>query len=127
MTTRPVLVVTADDPTPAYEQLRRQFVSLIRSRTLAAGERLPPVRQLAADLRLAPGTVARTYRELESAGLVRTSRGGGTRVIDSPVQLTTAERRRQLDQQAAALVQQARLIGAEPDAVLNAVRQALDR
>jgi len=58
--------VTVDvlDPTPPYEQLRRQLADLIGSGVLTPGDRLPPVRQLAADLGLAAGTVARTYREL---------------------------------------------------------------
>ena len=61
--------VTVDvlDPTPPYEQLRRQLADLIGSGVLSPGDRLPPVRQLAADLGLAVGTVARTYRELERA------------------------------------------------------------
>jgi GntR family transcriptional regulator len=80
MTSPPSLRVATTDPTPPYEQLRRQFAELIGSGVLAAGDRLPPLRQLAADLGLAVGTVARTYRELEAAGLVASRRGGGTRV-----------------------------------------------
>jgi len=45
------------------------------------------VRQLAADLRVAPGSVAKAYKELESAGLIRTARAAGTRV--NPGQATT--------------------------------------
>jgi len=78
----PLLRVDTGDPTPPYEQLRRQLAGLIGSGTLAPGDRLPPLRQLAADLGLAVGTVARAYRELESAGLVSSRRGGGTRVTD---------------------------------------------
>ena len=78
--------VTIDltDPTPPFEQLRRQFALLIETGQLAHGERLPSVRQLARDLGLAPGTVGRAYQELESAGLVRTRRGGGTTVSPTP-------------------------------------------
>lgn len=74
--------VTIDllDPTPPFEQVRRQLTLLIETGQLEVGERLPPVRQLAGDLGLATGTVARAYRELESAGLVTTRRGGGTKV-----------------------------------------------
>ena len=78
------VVVSTQDPTPPYEQLRRQFVGLIRSGTLAAGARLPALRQLAGALGLAVGTVARTYRELEADGLVSSRRGGGTWVADRP-------------------------------------------
>lgn len=68
------------DPTPPYEQLRRQIASAIISGSLAGGERLPTVRQLARDLGVAPGTVMRAYAELERAGLIATRRGGGSTV-----------------------------------------------
>src|SRR5262245_66530173 len=55
MTNRPALVVVTDDPTPPYEQLRRQLIELIQYGVLVPGERLPPLRQLAADLGLAVG------------------------------------------------------------------------
>jgi DNA-binding transcriptional regulator YhcF (GntR family) len=60
-----VLTLDPDNPTPPYEQLRRQLADLIAARQLGPGDRLPPLRQLAGDLGVAVGTVARTYRELE--------------------------------------------------------------
>ncbi|KAD3632932.1 GntR family transcriptional regulator [Arthrobacter yangruifuii] len=62
------------------EQIRSQIAARIRAGQLAADTRLPPVRQLAADLRVAPGSVAKAYKELEKAGLIRTKRAAGTRV-----------------------------------------------
>ncbi|MGW1362180.1 GntR family transcriptional regulator [Streptomyces chartreusis] len=67
-----------------FEQIRARLAGLIRTGRLTEGECLPTVRQLAADLDLAPGTVARAYRELEVAGLVCTRRGAGTRVAALP-------------------------------------------
>ena len=52
--------------------------TLIIGRRLDAGHRLPSVRQLAGDLELAPGTVARVYRDLERDGYVTTSATGTT-------------------------------------------------
>lgn len=75
-----MITIETADPTPPYEQIRVQISTLIRSGELPAGHRLPSVRQLAADLRAAPGTIARSYRSLEAAGLVHCSRSGGTRV-----------------------------------------------
>ncbi|MFC9336428.1 GntR family transcriptional regulator [Arthrobacter sp. NPDC057009] len=75
-----MITVDSADPTPPYEQVREQIASLIRSGELAGGHRLPAIRQLAADLKVAPGTIARAYRSLETAGLVETSRSEGTRV-----------------------------------------------
>jgi len=63
-----------------FEQVRGQITDMIRSGNLTGGQRLPSIRQLAADLRVAPGTVAKAYSILESDGLIETSRTRGTRV-----------------------------------------------
>ena len=68
-------------PIPPFEQIRGQVADLIRSGALPDGQRLPTVRQLAADLRVAPGTVARAYASLEAEGLVRSQRSRGTRAV----------------------------------------------
>ena len=88
--------VTVDllDPTPPYEQLRRQFTTLIETGQLRPEDRLPSIRQLARDLDLATGTVGRAYQELESAGLIRSRRGGGTRVAVPPLDTDTVQRQR---------------------------------
>jgi DNA-binding transcriptional regulator YhcF (GntR family) len=61
-----------------FEQLRRQIIGAIDSGRMEPGVRLPSVRQLAADLDLAPNTVAKTIRELELAGYVETRGRNGT-------------------------------------------------
>jgi DNA-binding transcriptional regulator YhcF (GntR family) len=63
---------------PLFDQLRRQLIDGIRAGTLPPGTRLPTVRELAGQLGLAVNTVARTYRELETAGVVETRRRLGT-------------------------------------------------
>lgn len=63
---------------PPFEQLRRQIASRVSTGELAAGTRLPTVRDLAAQLGLAVNTVARTYKELEADGVVLTQGRRGT-------------------------------------------------
>lgn len=70
-------------PTPPYEQLRSQLIKQISDGELVPGAKLPAVRRLASDLGLAPNTVARTYRELEAAGYVRTQGRNGT-IVSTP-------------------------------------------
>jgi GntR family transcriptional regulator len=53
------LTVDLDSPVPVYEQIRSQITEMVELGTLSAGAPLPTVRQLAADLGIAPGTVAR--------------------------------------------------------------------
>jgi DNA-binding transcriptional regulator YhcF (GntR family) len=63
---------------PLFDQLRNQIIEAIRAGTLPPGARLPTVRELAGQLGLAVNTVARAYRELESAGIVETRGRFGT-------------------------------------------------
>lgn len=75
-------MITVDESmaVPVFEQIRSQLSDQIRSGVLDAGQRLPSIRQLAGDLQIAPGTVARAYTELEAGGLIESSRAHGTRV-----------------------------------------------
>ena len=63
---------------PLFEQLRLNIIERADDGTLAPGTRLPAVRSLAADLGVAPHTVARAYKELEAAGVVATRGRNGT-------------------------------------------------
>jgi DNA-binding transcriptional regulator YhcF (GntR family) len=124
----PFLHVDLTSPVAPYEQLREQIAGLIATGDLRAGERLPPVRQLAADLGLACGTVARSYRVLEEAGLVE-GRGRHGTLINPRTGTTAKDQSRQQALSAAAnhLVSTARDLGLSDDAVLAAVRSALAR
>jgi GntR family transcriptional regulator len=118
----PRLVVDTGSATPPYAELHRQLETAVRAGALAPGQRLPPIRQLARDLGLAVGTVARAYRELEAAGLVVGSRGGGTRVA-STVPPPTQQLPEALDRLVEVLVDEAALLGASAEQL----RKALDR
>ncbi|WP_029107998.1 GntR family transcriptional regulator [Mycobacterium sp. URHD0025] len=63
---------------PLFDQLRIQIIDGIRQGRLMPGTRLPTVRELAGKVGLAVNTVARAYRELESAGVVETRGRYGT-------------------------------------------------
>lgn len=73
-----MLAVDAAAEVAPFEQLRQQLASAAADGRLPAGTRLPPVRALAGSLGLAAGTVARSYRELEADGVVRTQGRRGT-------------------------------------------------
>lgn len=66
--------------TPPFEQVRAQIARKAASGDLPPGTRLPSVRALATQLRLATNTVARVYRELETDGVVITEGRKGTSV-----------------------------------------------
>lgn len=79
-----ILEINPDAAIPPYEQLRQQITALVLGGALATGARLPAIRQLAKDLRLAGGTVARAYRELEADGVVTTHGRHGTVIAGPP-------------------------------------------
>ncbi|MEV0454415.1 GntR family transcriptional regulator [Catellatospora methionotrophica] len=110
-------------PVPPYEQIRAQVEILINGGLLGPGHRLPPIRQLAADLGLAPGTVARAYQELEAAGLVTTRRAAGT-VVAARTSDVATDRRGPLAQAANGFTTTALMLGADLDEALAAVRTA---
>lgn len=107
---------------PPYEQLRAQVAASIVAGRLPQGHQLPPIRQLAKDLELAPGTVARAYRALEADGLVHSSGRRGTRVTPAPAASTRDGR---LLAAAFAFAEVVRDVQADPDEALAMVRAAL--
>ena len=66
--------------TPKNEQLTQQVQDAVKAGTLAAGTKLPTVRALAAELDVAPYTIARAYRQLEDLGVIETHGRNGTLV-----------------------------------------------
>jgi GntR family transcriptional regulator len=68
---------------PIFVQIVSQVSRAIATGELAVGEKLPPIRELAAELVLNPNTVARAYALLEQRGMVTTKAGSGTFVADA--------------------------------------------
>lgn len=66
---------------PIYRQIVEQIRRLVEQGRLSPGERLPTIRDLAADLEINFNTVARAYRILHDAGLISTQQGRGTYVV----------------------------------------------
>ena len=122
-----ILHLDPASPVPPYEQLRTQVAAMIASGVLTTATRLPSIRQLAGDLGVAGGTVARAYRELERDGLIVTRGRHGTFVLDQPAKASQADRDEQLAAAAHGFAVRARQLGVDPAAALTHVRQALDR
>ena len=66
-----------NDSQPIYWQLKERTVAMILDGTLAEGEPLPSVRNVAAEFQLNPITVSKSYQALVEEGLVEKRRGLG--------------------------------------------------
>lgn len=115
-----MILIDPGSPVPPFEQLRAGLVDAVSSGELAAGARLPTVRRLAAELGIAPGTVARAYRELEAAGVIETRGRNGTFVS-----FDADPARRQLQRAAAAFAAQVRDLHLDTEEALAVVTAAL--
>ena len=80
------------DTTPIYAQIVGQVNYAIASGSLAPGERLPAVRDLAVELTVNPNTVSRAYRQLQSDGVLEAVRGTGLSVAEGALTQCQAER-----------------------------------
>ena len=78
---------------PIYQQLVDHIRTDIKTGRLAAGGKLPTVRELADQLGLARGTIKRAYDELEKAGMVEKVQGRGTFVSYQPESLESRKDR----------------------------------
>lgn len=78
---------------PLYQQVVAQVRRMIASGTILPGDRLPTVRELAADLIVNPNTIAHAYQMLEQAGVVETRRGQGTFACEPHTRMTRAQSR----------------------------------
>lgn len=65
-----------------YEQIINQLKNAIVTGELKAGEALPSIRSLAADLSVSVITTKRAYEELEKEGLIRSVAGKGFYVCE---------------------------------------------
>lgn len=106
---------------PAYLQIVNGVIDDVSSGVLKTGDRLPSVRKLAANLDIAPGTVAKAYTELEQRGLA-SSRGRRGTFITADDKLRYAEA--QVIAQKS--IQEIKDLGFGPQEVLELVTRELD-
>jgi GntR family transcriptional regulator / MocR family aminotransferase len=75
-----LLVLDRELTEPLRSQLERALRDAIRSGRLAAGERLPSSRAMAAELRISRGLVLECYSQLQAEGFLTSRSGSATRV-----------------------------------------------
>ena len=124
-----MITIRLDSPVPLMEQIIAGLRAAIAVGELSPGDPLPTVRQLAADLGVNQNTVARAYRERESAGLAAAVRGRGTVVTsasESPVP-RRADARRRLAERLGEALSDAKLAGLGRDDVAAIVTEQLRR
>lgn len=114
------------DPRPIWSQIEEGVRRLLASGSLAPGDPVPSVRELATALRVNPATVSKAYQHLVSAGLVEVRRGDGTYVSAAPPAVRRSEQTRVIRQAALNFASVAITNGAERDTAREALDLAWD-
>ena len=116
--TNPTVAIDHSSPVPLHEQVAAAIRRAIAEGEAAAGERLPPARDLAAVLGVNANTVFRGLRTLRDEGLVEFRRGRGVTVSGiGPGRSAVIAKAREL-------VALARRYGYRPDELAEILAQA---
>lgn len=73
-----LITLNPDADVPVFQQIHDEIVLAIARGQLLAGEKLDPVRQVAADIGINPATVKKAYDLLVADGLVETAGRSGS-------------------------------------------------
>src|SRR5947209_5787225 len=121
------LRIAPGHPAPIYKQIVDQVTIAAGTGGLAPGDALPSVRALAERLVINPNTVARAYAELVREGVIEARHGKGFFAVKRRQLYAKPERARRLDAAVEALINEAALLGVDPDEVRTAVERGLAR
>lgn len=72
------IVLSQMSDKPIYTQIYEQIASQIMSGEISAGEKLPPIRTVALNLRISVIPVKQAWEQLEREGFISTAVGRGT-------------------------------------------------
>lgn len=105
-----------------FEQVVYAAKRAVVSGQMRAGDSFPSVRALSKELKINPNTAHKVVTQLIAEGLLEVRVGVGT-VVATPPASTASERSRLLKDELEQLVVEAKKLGMDLEAVLNAVTQ----
>lgn len=109
------------DGEPIYRQIRDRVVAMILDGVLDEGDPLPSVRTVAADYRVNPLTVLKSYQQLVDEQLVESRRGRGMFInAGARALLLRAERQKFLAEQWPRIQETIQRLGLTPEDLLQA-------
>jgi GntR family transcriptional regulator len=119
-------IISQTDGRPMYLQIMEQIRHKVALGDWAAGEVIPSIRQLAADLAVSVITVKRAYQELEREGVIVTQQGRGSMVSNLPQRHQPAWDQ-ELSQALAQTARTGALLGLTPDELHQRLQQAINQ
>lgn len=112
---------------PIYSQVVTQISRAIAQGLISPGDKLPAVRNLAAELVINPNTVARAYTVLEQQGLVTTKTGSGTYAADPRLRDKDVSQLNILNDRIDNIITQGLNLGLSHDEILDMLKRRLSK
>ena len=119
--------VNPNDELPIYRQLVRQVRHALATGLISPGDKLPSQREVSQSLVINHLTVKKAYETLEAEQVIHTLRGRGTFVVDPLPASLFEDSDKQLQQDAAKLVETAKLLGFSKTTFLEMLKHAWER
>ena len=120
------LILNTQSMVPIYEQIVQQIERMIAEGKLVAGDPLPSVRALAAELRISALTVKKAYDRLEEEGLTATVHGKGTYVTAANQEMMAEQMRREIEKDLEQIIQKAIASGLTRDEIRDMMQFLLE-
>lgn len=118
-----IISISSASDVPIYEQLIRSIVRAVANREIERGDRLPSVRDMAAELGINLHTVNKAYQELVAMGYVCMDRRLGAKINDRFE--FSEERNEKIKDELSYYVADLSNMGFSDDEILNLVRERI--
>ena len=118
------IVLSQKSDKPIYTQIYEQIAAQIMSGELAAGEKLPPIRTVAVNLRISVIPVKQAWEELEHKGFISTAVGRGSLVCELAHHEISDKRNSAAEELLVRNVKACREMGLTVDEIIEIVRKS---
>jgi GntR family transcriptional regulator len=118
-----LLDLHTDDGRPIYGQIVDRVRFAVAGGVLRAGDLVPSVRELSKQLVVNPNTVARAYRDLQSAGVLESVRGMGLQVAEGAAERCRIDRREIVRERLRRAIEEARQSTLDPAEIAVILRE----
>lgn len=120
------IILNRSSMVPVYEQITGYMKSAIIKGQMRAGDALPSVRTLAAELQISALTVKKAYDRLEEEGFVVTVHGKGSFVAQADTAMAEETRRREAEETLSKAVDTVRAAGLTDEEIRTLVEILLE-
>lgn len=120
------IALSNNDPTPLYEQIKKQITEQIINGELPPGYMLPSIRALAKELGISVITVKKAYEDLEAGGYIVTNQGKGSFVAKAGAEFVRESRLKEIQQSFENGISLCRELGMDNEEVMKIFNDILD-